>query len=431
MCKTPAVPSLVIVMRYWLALIVVAGGGGCTQLLGADWDGRAPEGTLGDGSSPPIEGGSQVEGGADGPDAMSDAGPPAVSGPLGLGTRHTCAVDRAGRVLCWGDATYGQSGGRTGVGAADPSAKVVDFSEKGVAAAAGEYTSFVIGASGAVYSWGDGVFEKLGRTVPPTNGNQNAPKPAKVEGLTEPAVAIAARSSAACAVTASGKVVCWGAGLSGAAGRPAPIQGFAAAAKTVGVGNDHACALLQDQSVGCWGKNDERQLGVDTTEMATTPVPVPLGAKATSIAVGASFGCAILESGSVACWGKNDVGQLGTEAAGLARRATPEPVEGLADIARIAAGDAHACAVSRANRVFCWGNPSYGRVGGTPASTGAVVEVFGISAAIDAIGAGADHSCARTATGAMCWGDNTKGQLGAGGGLLGQTSAAPRPVDRW
>jgi alpha-tubulin suppressor-like RCC1 family protein len=125
----------------------------------------------------------------------------------------------------------------------------------------------------------------------------------------------------------------------------------------------------------------------------------------------------------VMCWGHNDFGQLGDGSA--LRRSRPVRVEGLAGAEQVAAGGAHSCALRADRTAVCWGLNGDGQIGDR---TGVFVSVP--STVVDGAGttlgnivqiaAGAIHTCAVIGTGAasaniaMCWGDNSQGQLGDG-----------------
>jgi len=78
-------------------------------------------------------------------------------------------------------------------------------------------------------------------------------------------------------------------------------------------------------------------------------------------------------------------------------------------------GGAHACAVSTAGKVYCWGGNSYGQLGdGTTDASALPVEVPGITDAIS-VDAGDSHTCVVRSGGKVsCWGSNSGGQLGNG-----------------
>jgi len=88
-----------------------------------------------------------------------------------------------------------------------------------------------------------------------------------------------------------------------------------------------------------------------------------LGAEdVTSIACGHAFGLALNSSGIVHAWGRNNEGQLGTgmglAADMYAMESLPRPIEGLLEgrtVVKIAAGHAHAAAVTNDGALFTWG----------------------------------------------------------------------------
>jgi alpha-tubulin suppressor-like RCC1 family protein len=79
--------------------------------------------------------------------------------------------------------------------------------------------------------------------------------------------------------------------------------------------------------------------------------------------------------------------------------------------------------------VYCWGFNGSGQLGdGTMADRVAPTRVVGVGGAgqlgeVLEVGAGTLHTCARLASGIVCWGDGDLGQLGGA-----PTSAAPRVV---
>jgi alpha-tubulin suppressor-like RCC1 family protein len=93
----------------------------------------------------------------------------------------------------------------------------------------------------------------------------------------------------------------------------------------------------------------------------------------------------------------------------------------------ISAGDAHACVVTGAGGVKCWGSNKFGQLGnGVPRPCNAYprcsnpfkrtpVDVVDLGSKVKAIALGSSHSCALTSAGGVkCWGYNTSGQLGNG-----------------
>jgi alpha-tubulin suppressor-like RCC1 family protein len=240
-----------------------------------------------------------------------------------------------------------------------------------------------------------------------------------------------------CAVTAAGGVRCWGENGDGQLGDgtttgrslPVAVRGVGGAGtmtgvKAVAVGYYHSCALTSAGSVACWGDNNFGQLGVDTGGAdKTSPVLVPGVAKAVAIAAGGYHACALTAAGAVVCWGWNNKGQIGNGTA-ASQAVVPTAVAGLSGANAIAAGGYHSCALLAGGKVACWGLNADGQAGKGAASATepSPVPVKGVSgtgalSGATAIAAGDNHSCAILAKGTVaCWGDGGYAQLGGGSG---------------
>lgn len=141
------------------------------------------------------------------------------------------------------------------------------------------------------------------------SGAQNSKKktlPAFVRG----ARYVVAAASRTCAVSAAGRVACWGHGYYGedgvdpdapVVGGVVPVRGIKDAVQ-VAAGRYHTCALQRDGALFCWGSNEHGQLGDGNPAYRRRPVDVGLRRGVTLLRGRWHDTCA-LASGKVTCWG--------------------------------------------------------------------------------------------------------------------------------
>lgn len=197
------------------------------------------------------------------------------------------------------------------------------------------------------------------------------------------------------------------------------LSGFGASSPFA-LGDTSNCVLvagpIRTGGVACLGANDSGQLGDGTGVDSTAPVaPTGLSANVASVAAGAAHACAVTFAGAVSCWGDNASGQLGDGT--TVGRAAPVAVSGLGSGAvAVAAGQAHACALLGDGTVRCWGADDLGQLGnGDTTASATPVAVTGLADRAVAVAAGRSHACAVLRGGVVqCWGRNDAGQLGNG-----------------
>jgi alpha-tubulin suppressor-like RCC1 family protein len=239
------------------------------------------------------------------------------------------------------------------------------------------------------------------------------------------AVSVSVGVDDACALTATGGVVCWGSNAYGQLGNgssmttpgysdvPVQVTGIASGATGVSVGDDFACAAVGG-GVMCWGLNSFDNLGIPSTTM-TSGVPVQvtgLASGVTAVSAGVYAACAIV-SGGVVCWGGNDGLQLGSATA-PSTTATPLQVTGLTSgVTALSLGYTSACAVVSGS-VMCWGDNNQGQLGNNKQGTNSPtpVQVSGLTTGATSVSVGNTSACALVSGSVWCWGYNGYGELG-------------------
>ena len=384
------------------------------------------------GQTGPNDGGSDAA-----PEANAEADSATNLSEISAGNQYACAV-AGGRAVCWGLNLFGAV---DGVGATTMTPQPVVVAGlpqiRGVVASAlaGYAQSCAVTADSHLYCWGSNYQGQIGNgvaTIPATTPTS----PTLVSALPS-ASTVACGNNYTCAASASGEAYCWGSDWTGQLGlgpgdggappdQYTPLQVSGLSGVTAIATDDRTTCAIASGSVWCWGANDYGQVGDGTMTTRYAPVKLSLSS-ATSIALGEEHACAVA-SGAAYCWGRDDHGQLGD---GKSKPSSPTPalVNGLNNVVAVTAGEFHTCALTEPGAVWCWGDNEWGNLGdGTVMTERDVpVAVIGLPPAT-AISAGAEHTCALLASGdAMCWGDDTYGELGDGVADGGARSV-PTPV---
>lgn len=325
------------------------------------------------------------------------------------GGSHSCAIDTAGALFCWGDNAYGQLGTGGQGGDAPGTPRRVETDTDWLTVATGESHSCAAKA-GVVYCWGSNYNLKVGDS---SSSNRYSPY-----GVVNSAnmVQLALGAEHSCARRNDGTLWCWGSAtaIGDTANRSVPRQiGTRTDWTDMGAGRGHTCAVAADHTLWCWGLNNRGQLGVGTSPSSSlAPVQVAGNDWVTVRAAGWNS-CAIKQNGSLWCWGDNADGQLGVGT--TTQVIAPSPVAPTQTFSKLAMGTRHTCALDTAGVMWCWGSNLERQLGdGTIQRRTMPVRVGGNEIFADLVAGGA-HSCGVTAAGAMhCFGSNESGQLGVG-----------------
>ena len=197
------------------------------------------------------------------------------------GEAHTCALDTADTLWCWGRNFNGQA-------AIDPAAAPSVDAPTQVSApnlwraiGAGGNHSCAIRTDGTLWCWGANGFGELGADIDQTDPDGSQQTPRQVSADSD-----------------------WA---------------------SLALGYSHSCATKLNNTLWCWGGNWHGQVGngIADTSRQTSPDRIASATPWTRIATGYDHSCAIAAGNTLACWGSNDSGQLGT---GRAWTSRPEEV---------------------------------------------------------------------------------------------------------
>ncbi len=184
---------------------------------------------------------------------------------VGMGWYHGCVVG-ADTTWCWGKNTHGESDATTPSAGPMATPHRIPVSEA-VEVTAGDGFGCARIANGQVRCWGWNDRGQLGQGTVSAFGDATI----GVVGLTD-ARELVSGFSFSCARRASGQVVCWGSSNSGqvpgdlrdcngnCATSPVEVPGLADAID-IAAGASHACALRATGAILCWGSNVLGQLG--------------------------------------------------------------------------------------------------------------------------------------------------------------------------
>ena len=173
---------------------------------------------------------------------------------------------------------------------------------------------------------------------------------------------------------------------------PSSSASLANSSFDVDVGRRHVCASSVDRNQSfpalprytqCWGDNTYGGLGDGTTDSKAVPTLVVRKSGVPSfgyvnydkVECGNDFTCG-QNQGLVECWGKNNAGQLGDGTTSDSAYAVEVLNLANDNVQQIDVGDDHACAVTDAGRIKCWGSNASGKLGdGTTMNRSTPVEV--------------------------------------------------------
>lgn len=338
-----------------------------------------------------------------------------TAGSATSGYASSCIISADGNMYCWGYGGQGALGNNSYTTSNKPVAVL-----KGAPSAISNDTiltfastcgsnSCTVDSTGNAYCWGYGGNGQLGNNSYTSSSVPVAVLKGGSSAITSSTqiTSISIGYHYGCAVDSVGDAYCWGQNPKGNFGNNTtvssniPVKVLKGGASAIGVSEkiiqisvtkDHSsylelttCAVTDLGNAYCWGYNTKGAIGNNSTINSSVPVlvlrgssgsAIPLSAKFTNIETSGQTTCAVA-SGLGYCWGQNQRGQVGDNSTTMTSVAKSVIVGGSSAIPsgisflNIGTGfdDAYSnamssCAQGSDNKFYCWGDNTYGELGG-------------------------------------------------------------------
>ena len=346
---------------------------------------------------------------------------------LALGDRHSCAIRTGGAVYCWGNNTSQELGDGSGVNKNVP---VLSSITSGAITINSHYGSTCATFSNNTASCFGGNFDgEFG------NGTAGTPSATAVALPFTQISSVSQWGDGGGLVKLNGDVYRQGGGYSyGLGNNDYKDQTFYVKVSDLGPvgsmsgGYDFGCVLLMTGVVRCFGYDNGGRWSLgdnhytnasDSSDMApeaSLPEPLQISGSIIQGSGKADAGCVLDVAKTAYCWGYNNYGQLGTGSSTTIDSSIAAIRAPLLDGADQIATNGYAACGRFGGVIKCLGQGTSGQLGnGANLSSVTLVNVTGISDAIDLKSAGGGTFCIRTTAGNIsCWGSNFGGVLGDG-----------------
>jgi alpha-tubulin suppressor-like RCC1 family protein len=281
------------------------------------------------------------------------------------GMYHTIGIKSDSSMWVWGFNNFGQLGTQNIVNYSSP----VTTNPSGTVyyqPAAGYYHSAVIKTDGTLWMWGYNFDGELG-----TNDRTNRSSMIQTVSGGNSWKDVHCGLYHTISVKTDGSLWLWGLNTDGQLGdnsssnKSSPVQTISAGTTWVdsGSGSFHSCAIKNDGSLWLWGNNTYGQLGDNTVTKKSSPVQtVSAGTLWKQVSCGYWHTAAVKLDGSLWLWGRNNQGQLGDNT--TTNRSSPvQTISGGTNWKSVACGALHTIAIKTDGSLWCWGWNDFGQLG--------------------------------------------------------------------
>lgn len=353
-----------------------------------------------------------------------------------MGLAHSCALLDDGHVNCWGSNNYRQLGSGDNYNFLDSYTPVeVRDITNAIGIAGGANHTCALLSDGKVNCWGNNNYNQT--------GSNEFEQPVEVAGLSQ-VVDLVSRKDSTCAILSDRRVFCWGENIFGQLGSqvgypsmiPLEVPNLTQV-REVSMGNTRACALRDNGRITCWGQNNYQSISQPSKRLVSNFDFLDFSLNPTSA-------CMLLQNKTVQCSGRGDaLGISVPDPSEIYLLNETTPISGVSDIKKLVSINGAHCGLREDGKVFCWG-ASFPPSGPTEISSGGVsfrdivpmgvsnflalgsdnqlyywsnsnINVFPISMGPNPVELfiGGASFCAKQLDGKVyCFGDNSSGQLG-------------------
>jgi len=287
---------------------------------------------------------------------------------VAAGACHSLCLVEGGALFSWGSAAGGRHGHGGGSDVVEPRRVEALAHEVVVAMSAGNLHSLAVAQTGAVYSWGGGLFGALGH-----GGEAAEEAPRRIESLTgSPVASVALSDHHSLALTSAGQVYSWGNGASGRLGHgdeatrlvPTPVRALRwLRMAAVAAGDYHSLGLDETGAVHSWGAAGTVGNCVSGDQLEPQLVSALRGVRAVGISACYYHSLALADGGEVYSWGSGSHGKLGH--GDKLPQVEPRRVHALRGVRvrSVAAGVGHSLATADDGAAYGWGDGSDATLG--------------------------------------------------------------------
>ncbi|MCB1197687.1 MAG: hypothetical protein KDK51_04880 [Deltaproteobacteria bacterium] len=364
---------------------------------------------------------------------------------IDAGSDHACGVHDSGALLCWGDNTYGQLSNGS-VGNSNVPLLYVHNDDSGLfefaSISAGKSHNCGVNQDGKILCWGDNTYGQLG--VGDTT-SRNAPTEITTNGFLNRFFSVSVGEEKSCGLHILNFIVCWGDNLGDVLGvnsvdasvlTPTHLDMSLAGIDNdflrVSVGSFHICALHANGLPLCWGNYHKGNLGRKDLGDIKKPNYIDfqfIGNEELFFDVSAnnSQSCHYSIDKEIFCSGVNTTGELGLGFKPNSDYPTVMKFPSMNDLKkfkRVQVSNHYfreknsICVIDDSDKIYCWGDNTYGQLGiGNTTSKAAPTLINAGGNTFKDIASAAETYCAVRTTGGLplCWGKNDDYQAGFSG----------------